>query len=153
MSIGTIPCKGCCMRDLVFAWRMLRRSPFFSVAAVMTLGLGIGANTAIFTVVNAVLLQPIAVTEPNQLVSIFVVDRHNPGRTPISTYNFRDLREQSERDVFSGVAAIGFGNFTLAQPGQEPKQAAGQPVTANYFDVLGVAPMLGRGFHADEDTQ
>jgi len=141
------------MRDLVFAWRMLRRSPFFSVAAVMTLGLGIGANTAIFTVVNAVLLQPIAVTEPNQLVSIFVVDRHNPGRTPISTYNFRDLREQSERDVFSGVAAIGFGNFTLAQPGQEPKQAAGQPVTANYFDVLGVAPMLGRGFHADEDTQ
>jgi hypothetical protein len=68
----------------------------------------------------------------------------------MSTYNFRDLRDQA--GVFSGVTAIGFGNFTLARPGEEPHQAAGQPVTANYFDVLGVTPILGRGFRKDEDA-
>jgi len=139
------------MRDMSYAWRLLRRSPLFSSAAVATLALGIGANTAIFTVVNAVLLNPIAVKEPGRLVSVFMNDRHNAGRSPISTYNYRDLRDRAE--VFSGVAAIGFGNFTIAQPGEEPRRAACQPVTANYFDVLGVSPIVGRTFRSDEDGQ
>jgi putative ABC transport system permease protein len=138
------------MRDVMYALRLLRRTPLFTAATIITLALGIGANTAIFTVVNAVLLNPIAVTEPNRLVSIFVTDRHNPGRTPLSTYNFRDLRDQN--DVFSGVAALGFGAFTIAQPGQEPRQAVCQPVTANYFDVLGVTAIVGRGFSGREDA-
>jgi predicted permease len=138
------------MRDVLFAWRMLRRAPLFATAAILTLGLGIGANTAIFTLVNAVLLKPLAVKDPNQLASIFVTDRHNPGRTPISTYNFRDLRDRN--DIFAGVTAIGFGAFTIAQPGEEPRQAVCQPVTANYFDVLGVTAIVGRGFTGDEDA-
>ena len=149
------------MQDFIYAFRVLRRSPLFAAAAVLTLGIGIGANTAIFTVVNAVLLEPIAVKEPARLVSIFVTDRNNPGRTPISTYNFRDLRDRSQgarapdatSNVFSGVAAIGFGAFTIAQPGEEPRQAACQPVTANYFDVLGVTALIGRGFNPDEDGE
>ncbi|HWW83130.1 MAG TPA: ABC transporter permease, partial [Vicinamibacterales bacterium] len=137
------------MRDLLYALRLLRRAPLFTAAAIATLGLGIGANTAIFTVVNAVLLRPIAVAEPERLVSIFTLDRQNPGRSPISTYNFRDLRDQAT--VFSGMSAVGFGTFTVAEPGQEPRQAACQPVSANYFDVLGVGPLIGRTFGADED--
>src|SRR5690348_12089277 len=137
------------MRDMLYAMRLLRRAPLFATAAIATLALGIGANTAIFTVVNAVLLNPIAVREPTRLVSIFFNDRHNAGRSPISTYNFRDLRDRA--DTFSGVAAIGFGNFTISEPGQEPRQTACQPVTANYFDVLGISPILGRTFRSDED--
>ena len=137
------------MRDMLYALRLLRRAPLFAIAAIATLALGIGANTAIFTVVNAVLLNPIAVREPTRLVSIFFNDRQNAGRSPISTYNYRDLRDRA--DTFSGIAAIGFGNFTISEPGQEPRQAACQPVTANYFDVLGVSPILGRTFRSDED--
>src|SRR6266852_3628716 len=139
------------MRDILYAWRLLRRAPFFSVAAITTLGLGIGANIAIFTVVNAVLLKPIAVSQPDRLVSIFVTDRHNPGHTPISTYNFRDLRSQSH-DAFSDMTAIGFAGCTVAQRGESPRQAVCQPVTANYFDVVGVAPFVGTGFRGDEDA-
>jgi predicted permease len=139
------------MRDFIYALRLLRRAPLFTAAAILTLGLGIGANTAIFSVVNAVLLKPIAVAEPDRLVSIFVVDRHNPGRTAMSTYNFRDLRDQN--DVFSATTAIGFGNFTMTLPHEEPRQIVAHPVTANYFDVLGVKPIVGSGFHGDEDAQ
>jgi predicted permease len=138
------------MRDLVYGWRVLSRSPLFSIVAIATLGVGIGANTAIFTVVDAVLLKPIAVRDPGGLVAVFVTDRNNPGRTPMSTHNFRDLREQA--DAFDGMAAIGVSPVAVSQPGDEPRQAAAQTVSASYFDVLGVSAMLGRTFAPDEDA-
>jgi putative ABC transport system permease protein len=136
-------------QDLRYGLRMLMRSPAFTCIAVLALALGIGANTAIFSVVNAVLLQPLPFKNPEQLVIIWENATHLgfPKNTP-SPANFLDWQRQST--VFSGMAAMAQKNFNLTGSG-EPERLDGRRVSANLFDVLGVQPRLGRGFLPQED--
>src|SRR4051812_18016763 len=136
------------LQDLRYALRMLARSPAFTAIAVLSLALGVGANSAIFSLDNAVLLKPVPVEEPERLASVFVVDERNPGNLPVSHLNFKDLRDQNQ--VFTGMAAFAFAqvNYTA---GSQSEEIPAQVVTANYFSLLGAAPALGRGFLPEED--
>jgi putative ABC transport system permease protein len=149
--VATAPREHAAMfrQDVAYAVRITRRAPAFTAAAVLALGLGIGANTAIFSLLNAVLLNPLPVREPSRLVSLQMTDRQTPGYTPISTYNFRDLRQQI--GVFEGMAAYAFVAARLAGAG-DPEQILGYAVTGDYFRVLGVDAALGRTFLASEDV-
>ena len=139
-------------QDLRYGIRLLRTKPGFAAAAVLSLALGIGANTTIFTLVNALLLRPLPVTAPAQLVSVYGTDENNRGQflsyTPLSYLNFRDYREQSR--VFSGLVAHTRIAMSLTTAG-EPQQAPAEIVSADYFDVLGVKAFLGRTFTSEED--
>ncbi len=137
-------------RDLRFALRGLWRSPAFTVVAVLTLALGIGANTAIFSVVNAVLLRPLAYPEPEQLVSI---------RTSLSGPGVKDLPSSQpeyqdylrELPGLKDAAAIWPININLTGHGK-PSRIQAAVASSNYFSVLGVAPIMGRDFTAEDDV-
>jgi predicted permease len=129
---------------------MLVKSPGFTTVAVLSLALGIGANTAIFSLINAVLLKPLPVEAPSSLVSVSTTDQRNPGNLPLSHLNFKDLRAQNE--VFSGMAAF-TGAGVNYSAGRESEQVFVQLVTSNYFSVLGVQPALGRAFLPDEEEK
>ena len=137
-----------------YGLRTLLRSPGFTIVAVLSLALGIGANTAIFTLTNAVFLNPLPVKDPARVIQLFTVDHAttttvaNFLRTPMSFLNYKDFRDQN--NVFSGLAAFTFTGVTLTGHG-DPKPETGMLVSANYFDVLGVKPALGRTFFPDED--
>ncbi|MEN3370642.1 MAG: hypothetical protein V7609_2785 [Verrucomicrobiota bacterium] len=136
-------------QDLRYAARMLARAPSFTAIAVLALALGIGANTAIFSVVNKVLLQPLPFKNPNELVIIWENATHLgfPKNTP-SAANFLDWREQST--LFTGMVAMAPKDFNLTGVG-EPERLDGRRVSATTFDLLGVRPRLGRGFLPEED--
>ncbi len=136
-------------QDVRYGLRMLRRSPAFTAIAVLVLALGIGANSAIFSVVDAVLLQPLPFKNPDQLVVIWENATHLgfPKNTP-SPANFLDWQRLSS--VFSGMAAMAMKNFNLTGSG-EPERLDGRRVSANLFDLLSVPPQLGRGFQAQDD--
>lgn len=137
-------------QDLRYGARMLARTPGFTAIAVLALALGIGANTAIFSVVNTVLLQPLPFKNPKELVMIWENATHLgfPKNTP-SPANFLDWREQNT--VFTGMAAMAPKNFNLTGAG-EPERLDGRRVSANLFDLLGVQPRLGRRFLPEEDA-
>lgn len=144
-------------QDLRGGIRILARSPGFTAVAVLSLGLGIGANSAIFTIINAVFLHPLPVAEPSQLVEVFTHDTRtvqaasNFNLTGSSLPNFQDYRNRNS--VFSGMAAATFP-VPLDWGGQaEPERLNAILVTANYFDVLGVRPAVGRIFTAEEDKK
>jgi predicted permease len=136
------------IQDLRYGLRMLASSPAFTAIAVLSLALGIGANTAIFSLVNAVLLKPIPVQSPDRLAVVFTTDQRNPGNLPLSHLNYKDLRDQNQ--VFTALAA-----FTGAQvnwsSGWTSEQVFVQIVSGNYFPTLSVQPVLGRMFHPYED--
>ncbi len=135
--------------DLTYAVRVLRHSPAFTIVTVLTLALGIGANSAIFTVTNAVLLSSLPVSDPSRLVLVQTADRDNPTNlTAISLPNFQDLREQNH--VFSSMVATLAASATLSGRG-EARPLPVQLVTANYFETLGISPSRGRTFLPDED--
>jgi predicted permease len=142
------------LQDLKYAIRTLSRSLGFTAVAVLSLALGIGANTAIFTLTNAVFLHPLPVEEPSRVLEAFTVDHAtvvaapNIARTPMSWKNFLDFRDQN--NVFSGMAAFFSTPVTLTGQG-EPKPQPATLVSANYFDVLGVKPVLGRTFLPNDD--
>ncbi|HEV3469092.1 MAG TPA: ABC transporter permease, partial [Pyrinomonadaceae bacterium] len=136
------------LKDLGYGLRMLRRKPGFTAVAVLTLALGIGANSAIFSVVDAVLLRPLPYPEPGRLVSVYE-SLPQGGTGSVSVPNLFDWRAQS--DVFTGIAAYQTADFNL-QEEEQPVRAVGVMVTPNFFDVLGVRPRLGRGFVGGEDT-
>jgi predicted permease len=137
------------LKDIRYGFRMLLKSPGFTAVAVISLALGIGANTAIFSIINSFLFAPLPVEEPGRLVSIFTTDAKNPGPLPVSHYNFLDYRDKS--DAFSGILAYNFANVNLNRGGGDSKQLFALVVTGNYFDVLGVKPIQGRAFIPDED--
>lgn len=134
------------IKDLRYGLRMLAKNPGVSVIAVLTLALGIGANTAIFSVVSAVLLNPLPYKDPDRLVSLWEnVPEH--GRWRAAPANFLDWKKQNT--VFEDVAAFGGSTATLTGDG-DPEQLSGTAVTPGYFEVVGVQPALGRVFQPEE---
>jgi len=137
-------------QDVRFAARMLAKNPGFTAVAVLTLALGIGANTAIFSVVDAVLLRRLPVDSPDRLVAVHnQLPKVNLPRTEISALQFRDYADRT--DVFESAAAITFPNYNLTGTDQ-PLRLRGMRTTAGLFSVLGVRPVAGRVFTAAEDT-
>jgi predicted permease len=144
-------------QDLRGGLRMLKRSPGFTFVAVLSLALGIGANTAIFTIINAVFLHPLPVEEPSHLAEMFTHDtmtfnaNANFQLTGTSLPNYEDYRDRN--NVFSGLATVTFP-ITLNWGGQaEPQQLNASLASGNFFDVLGVKPYRGRMFIADGDKK
>ncbi|HEU4713062.1 MAG TPA: ABC transporter permease [Pyrinomonadaceae bacterium] len=137
------------LQDIRFGLRMLLKSPSISIVATIALALGIGANTAIFSVVNAVLLRPLPFPNPDSLVAVFeTVPQRGQQRGSHSYPNFFDMR--SQQTVFEHVASYHSGDYIMTGRG-EPARLQGAVVTADLFPLLGVAPMLGRTFVPDED--
>ncbi len=137
------------LQDFRYALRLLRRSPGFTIVALGSLALGIGANTAIFSLVNAILLRPMPVSEPEALVAVFQADEQTPGTIPMSHLNFEDVRAMNT--TLSGLAAVSFGQANVRVASGESSQILIQIVSGNYFDVMGVALERGRGFQPQED--
>ena len=134
-------------QDLRYGVRMLAKAPMFSLIAILTLALGIGANTAIFSVVNGVLLNPLPFPEPDQLVSMFQRISSFPNAS-ISYPNFLDWRKMNT--TFADMAAYRSTGFNLSGIG-EPERLRGEMISAGFFEILGVHPAMGRTFSADED--
>jgi len=137
------------LEDLRYSLRALGKARGFAMAAVVSLGLGIGANTTIFTLLNAVLLRPLPVEEPERLVAVGTLDAHNPGLWPCSYPNYQDYRDHNQ--VFSSLLLYSAITLNLTGLG-EPQLVTGQIVSGNYFTALGVNPVVGRGFLPEEDT-
>jgi putative ABC transport system permease protein len=134
-------------QDIGFSWRQLGKNPGFTAVAVLTLALGIGATTAIFSAVYAVVLQPLPLGEPERLMLVGEIYDGSP--QVMSVGNYVDAND-AVADFDGGLAAFNPLNFNLADD-TAPERVVGARVTANYFAVLGVAPVLGRGFAAEED--
>src|SRR5215467_10118229 len=127
--------------------RTLRRSPGFATVAILTLAIGIGVNTAIFSFVNGILLKPLPYGEPERIVRV-LEKPPGGGRNGISTLNYLDW--QKDNTVFEYMAAQTGGSVTLTAVA-DPVQLRGSRVSAHYFDIFGIQATLGRTFAADED--
>jgi putative ABC transport system permease protein len=139
----------CLVHDIRFSLRTLRKSPGFVLFAVLALALGLGANAAIFSVVNAVLFRSLPFRSADKLVEVWE-DASHMGfpLAPLAPANFADWKRRNH--VFEDMAALKDDLYALTGSGT-PEQVEGSPVTANLFQVLGVSPMLGRDFSAEED--
>ena len=138
------------LQDFRFALRQLFKAPRFTLAAVAVLALGIGANTAIFSVVYTVVFRPPAYANPAQVVQLFSQDKTKPNSFRAFSYpTYRNIREQNT--VFSDVLAHTLALVGIGEKG-ETRRAFAQVVTSNFFSVMGVAPALGRTFLPDEET-
>jgi len=136
-------------QDIRYGLRGLRRTPGFAAVAILTLALGIGANTAIFSVVHAVLLRPLPYRDPGRLVYI---SEFWPHETPVKTVPNPDFANWSEHgQLFDGLAAYGGGAEVNLTGMGEPERLSGARVTADFFALLGVEPILGRSFLPEED--
>lgn len=135
------------LQDLRFGFRTLVKNPGFSAVAILALALGTGANTAIFSIVNAVLLRPLPFQSPERLVLVW---GKNPttDHYPVSIPDFLDFREQNQ--VFDEMGTFSYADFNLTM-GDEPEHIQGTMVSANYFSVLGVNFTRGRAFQPEED--
>ena len=138
--------------DIRYGFRRLLQTPGFTAVAVLTLALGIGANNAIFTVVNSILLHPLDVDHPETLVSLYTYDQKQGGAANeipgTSEMNFEDYRAQNT--TLMGLVGVQGAGLTLGSGG-EPEPVFGQLVSGNYFDVLGVPAMIGRTITPEED--
>jgi len=137
-------------RDVQFAWRMLLKRPLISGIAALSLALGIGANTTIFSIVNALFLQSLPVRDVGSLYTVYTTDAKFQGGVSgaLSHLNWKDIREQNQ--VFDGVLGYDWTQLSVSAGG-EAELVIGQLVSGNYFDVLGVEAALGRTFAAEED--
>ena len=135
------------LQDLKYGLRMLAKSPGFAVIAILTLALGIGANTAIFSVVNAVIVNPLPYHDSGRLVVLFQAYPTFP-KGSISYSNFLDWQRMNRS--FAGIAAYRNTGYSLFAQG-EPERLHGEYISAGFFEILGVNPLLGRTFSADED--
>jgi putative ABC transport system permease protein len=133
--------------DLRYGVRVLFKNPGFTAVAIITLALGVGANTAIFSVVDAVLLRPLPYPDADRLV---LLSAGPPG--PLVSSALPDYREWRDRNhVFEGLGGFYYGDFNLSGQDQDSERVQGAYVTTNFFSVLGVAPAMGRGFLPEED--
>src|SRR5436190_781284 len=136
------------MNDLRFALRQLRKSPGFTLIAVITLALGIGANTAIFNVLYAVLLRPLPYPQADRIVRID--ETEGRGGMGVSSPNFLDLQQQNHS--FENLAAYSSGSFILTGS-NEPLRILSAEVSRDLFPLLKVTPLLGRTFSPDEERE
>jgi putative ABC transport system permease protein len=136
-------------QDLRYAGRALRRNPGFTLVAVVTLALGIGANTAIFSVINGVLLRPLPYREPDRLVRLFTSFASEP-RYAVSQPEFMDYKGLTQ--VFENAAAFSGASLTLTGDG-EPERLRGIAMTKDFLPVLGITPLYGRNFEAQEGRE
>jgi predicted permease len=144
-------------QDVRYALRMLAKNPGFTAIAILSLALGIGANTTIFTVVNAILLNPLPVKDISRVVEIDTIDSKtrvtaaNATKLGMSYMNFQDYARQTQ--LFSAMTCLVGPLPVTWSGGAEPRQLQGQMVSASYFDLLGLRPAAGRFFLPDEDTK
>ena len=136
--------------DLKYALRMLIKSPAFTIISIITLALGIGANSAIFSVIDAVLLRPLAFPHPEQLAAVWASAPQRPGNEhEVHSYpDYVDLRDQNH--TFASMTAYTGAGMIFGE-GDDAADVAGVAATADIFDVLKTQPMLGRGFNREED--
>jgi len=137
------------VKELRYAVRMLLNSPGFTVVAMLSLALGIGVNTTIFSVVSAFLLRPMPVHRPDQLVDVYTNDSDGYPYSVSSYPDYRDFRDQN--DVFSGLIAHNF-TFSIYDRDNQSELVFGEVVSGNYFDVLGIEAAIGRTFLPEEDS-
>ncbi len=138
------------MNDLRYAVRMMFKYRGFTAVAVLTLALGVGANTTVFSMINAILFKPVKVSHPEQLVGVYQHDRDNAEAFNFFSYpDFADLRSGKEA-AFSELFAFGFSSVSVQNEVMEKVSAC--LISANYFEALGVPPALGRGFLPEEET-
>ena len=135
------------LEDVRYGLRMLRRNPAFTAVALLTLAFGIGANTAVFSIVNAVLLNSLPFSDPDKLVTLFE-SKPNFKEGSISYPNFLDW--QRDNHAFTSIAAYRPDSFSLTGAG-EAEQLRGEMVSADFFSILGVKPLIGRMFTSLED--
>ncbi|HEY9231624.1 MAG TPA: ABC transporter permease, partial [Blastocatellia bacterium] len=141
------------LHDIRYGLRVMARKPGFTFVAILTLALGIGANTAIFSVVNALLLRPLPYRQPQQLVKLFQAapaSEQNGALTIWSYPRFEVLRDHSQS--FAAVAAYDQTAFNLTGT-DEPERLPAEMVSASYFPLLGIEPLVGRTFTEDEDRK
>jgi predicted permease len=136
-------------QDLRYGFRTLRKNPGFTAVAILALGLGIGANTAIFSVVNGVLLRPLSYPDPGRVLMISETTAEF-SRASVAYPNYLDWRRESRS--FTDMGAFRSADFNFTGAGQ-PEQVSGEYVTSSVFGVLGVSPFLGRSFLSEEDRQ
>ena len=137
------------LQDVRFGLRQLRRNPGFATVTVLTLALGIGATTAIFSVVNSVLLRPLPFHNPGQLLELRETEEA-PGNFPLSGADYLDW--QAQNHTLQATSLYSWGHRMSASGVSEPESAIVVNTQANLFDVLGVRPLEGRAFGPDEDT-
>src|SRR5487761_124625 len=151
-DVGAVRFVETLIQDLRYGLRQLRRNPGFTAVAVITLALGIGANTAIFSVVNAVVLQPLPYRHPSRLVMVYHVPpaKSFPGMTKfaVSPANYLDWRRQNH--AFDPIAIYGGRGMNLTGRVQ-PEAVTAAKVSAGFFATLGVPPRIGRAFTPDEE--
>lgn len=143
------------VQDLRYALRMLRRAPGFTTVAILTLGLGIGAATAIFSIVNGVLMRPLSYRQPERVVNLWVdfgVDAQSlPAMSP---GDFKDYQQRTR--LFESIAAASGGNIVSATgaltDGGNVERVDVSTVTANFFQTVGIDPLYGRHFTAEEEA-
>ena len=134
------------LQDVRFAMRQARRQPGFTAAAILTLAIGIGATTAIFSVVNAVVLRPLPYADPDRVVLIFTEWRAGLGGLAVGNFDY--IRQRST--TLEQAAGLQYVSFNLSE-GATPERVLGARTTSNYFAVFGIPPMHGRTYTADED--
>ena len=141
------------LQDFRFALRQFKKSPGFALTTIMTIALGIGGTTAIFSLVNTVLLRPLPFPDPDRIMSVASRNDRNPGirgsaGAPLSYPDFFDWRSQNKS--FSALASFHDNDFTMTGIG-EPQHLIGHVVAADFFRILGVSPALGRGFTKEDE--
>ena len=135
--------------DLRYAVRTLRKAPVFTTAIVLTMALSIGANTAIFSVVNAVLIRPLPFAAPDRLMQVAEKnDRLNIATFAASVLNYLSWKEQNRS--FQDLGAIGAGTYALTGRG-DPEQINGATISPSLLPTLGIQPLIGRGFREGDD--
>ena len=137
------------LQDMLYGLRLLLKKPAFTAVALIALALGIGANTAIFSVVNGVLLSPLPYAQPDQLAMVWSDNRRQGVRDDITSYpNFLDWRDRNK--TFQGMSAT--RDQTVSWTGMgEPEELRAAAVSSNFFQVMGVSPAQGRGFTSEEE--
>ena len=135
-------------QDIRHAVRSMRLSMGFAVAAILTLALGVGANTAVFSVIDAVLLKPLAYPDPDRIVQFFLASTNAAKGTSIPDFRFY----QEHADSVEDISAFDFGQSEMGLTSGAPEQVHGIHVTSNYFRLLGASMVLGRASNADEDS-
>ena len=135
--------------DLKYAFRGMARRRGFTLVAVLSLALGIGANTTIFTLLNGILLRPLAVEDPASLVAVYTNDPKTSGNLGVSYLNYKDYRDRNS--IFSNLALYTTITVNLTGMG-DPRPLVAHIVSGNYFQTLGVRPMIGRAFLSEEDV-